>query len=107
MDGAYRRLVSKLTKENLWLYVLSELKSQPMYAYEVAKVLKGKHAIPIATVTAYVVLYKLRKEGLIEEKTDKPSSRRPDRKYYAITGIGVDTLEAGKRFIEERLKSLS
>ena len=35
--AAYRRLVRKLTVENLWLYVLSLLKEGPLYGYEVVK----------------------------------------------------------------------
>jgi DNA-binding PadR family transcriptional regulator len=103
----YERLVSKLTKENLWLYILTELVKQPMYAYEIAKTLKNKHKIPIATVTAYVVLYKMEREGLITVKAKTSRLGRPDRKYYEITDKGRDVLERGKQFLRETLEVIS
>jgi len=102
-----RRLLSKLTKENLWLYILTELKNSPMYAYEIAKALKGKYGIPVATVTTYVVLYKMEREGLIIKKGDNSSIRKPGRKYYAITEKGILALGEGKKILVNILKLLA
>ncbi len=102
----YERLVTKLTKENLWLYILTELQIQPMYAYEIAKTLKNKHKIQIATVTAYVVLYKMRREGLVERRGP---GRNPlsGRRYYGITELGRHTLQKGRDFLNDVLESIS
>lgn len=98
-----KRLISKLTKENLWLYILTELLKKPMYAYEIAKVLKEKYEIPVATVTTYIVLYKMEREGLIRKKNN---SGIIGRKYYVITEKGSSALDDGKKFLNKVIKML-
>lgn len=100
-----KRLISKLTKENLWIHILAELSKRPMYAYEISKILKEKHKISVVTVTTYVVLYKMSREGLIS-KIKEVSSKRPGRKYYAITEKGLSNLEEGKRILRELVEKL-
>ncbi|MDQ1281141.1 MAG: PadR family transcriptional regulator, regulatory protein PadR [Thermoproteota archaeon] len=63
---AFSRLVTKLTKENLWLYILKMLMERPMYAYEISKGMNERFGFSTATVTVYVVLYKIQKEGFIK-----------------------------------------
>ncbi len=99
------RLIMKLTKENLWLYILTELSKRPIYAYEISKILKEKYKIPVVTVTTYIVLYKMSKEGLIR-KIKEVSSKRPGRKYYTITDKGFSNLEEGKKILRELLQTL-
>ncbi|UCD72656.1 MAG: PadR family transcriptional regulator [Candidatus Bathyarchaeota archaeon] len=103
---AYDRLVRKLTKENLWLYILKMLVEESMYAYEIKKALVDRFNISAATVTVYVVLHKMEREGLI--KTGKRMSvlGRPDRIYYDITDEGIQTLQRGRDFINASLKRL-
>ena len=62
---AMTRLVTKLTKEMLW------------------------------TVSGYAIIYRLTKDGLIEEqrKDDSP------RKYYAITEKGINAMSEAKSFL--------
>jgi DNA-binding PadR family transcriptional regulator len=103
---AYQRLENKLTKENLWLYITRLLLERPMYAYEISKTLESRFGLTAATVTTYVVLYKMEREGLIRVEQN-PTLRRPDRKYYAVTDRGKETFESGKSLIEETLKKLS
>lgn len=104
---AYNRLLRKLTKENLWLYILRMLTYRSMYAYEISKQLRGRFGFSTATVTVYVVLYKMQREGLIEPCGEKSVLGRPDRKYYEITEKGRRNLESGIKFLEETLKKLS
>ncbi|MGQ9478807.1 MAG: PadR family transcriptional regulator [Thermoproteota archaeon] len=107
---AYERLVDKLTKENLWLYILTLLKERPMYGYEIASMLRTQFNIPIATITAYVVLYKMEREGLVERSGEHPEAgvgRVNIRKvYYRYTDKGRETLEKGIEFIRSRLQLL-
>lgn len=98
-----KRLVSKLTKENLWLYILTELSKKSMYAYEIARVLKEKYEIPVATVTTYIVLYKMEREGLIKKRN---SGGMLGRKYYVITEKGATALIDGKKFLDRVIKML-
>ncbi|MEM2929983.1 MAG: PadR family transcriptional regulator [Thermoproteota archaeon] len=106
---AYERLVEKLTKENLWLYILTMLREKPMYGYEIAGRLKTDFNIPIATITAYVVLYKMEREGLVErmEHTEVSGVRVNVRKvYYRQTDKGRETLEKGIEYLRSRLRLL-
>lgn len=108
---AYERLVEKLTKENLWLYILTMLKERPMYGYEIAGRLKTEFSIPIATITAYVVLYKMEREGLVERSVEHPEvpagSRINVRKvYYRQTEKGREMLGKGIEFLRNRLQLL-
>jgi PadR family transcriptional regulator PadR len=104
---AYERLVRKLTKENLWIYILRLLQEREMYAYEIKKTLNERFAVNPATVTVYVVLYGMERERLIAVKGANISSARRDRKYYAITGHGRETLNSGIAFLKETLDKVS
>lgn len=99
---ALRRLEGKVTKENLWMYVLNLLKSGPLYGYEVRKKIKEKFGFEPATITVYMVLYKMEKEGLVvREKGD-----RAQRKYYLITEKGIKMLEEGIGFLRRTVDLL-
>ncbi|HJX24056.1 MAG TPA: helix-turn-helix transcriptional regulator [Candidatus Bathyarchaeia archaeon] len=104
---AYDRLVRKLTKENLWIYILRLLQEKDMYAYAIKRILKERFAVNPATITVYVVLYGMERERLITAKEAKASSERPDRKYYKITDYGRETLTSGIAFMKETLDRIS
>ena len=104
---AYDRLVTKLTKENLWLYILKMLTERPMYAYEIGKNLKKKFGFSVATVTVYVVLYKMQFEGLVAVEEESPTQGRTDRKYYKMTEKGKELYRKGQNFLEDTIKKLS
>ena len=63
---ALGRLMTKLTKENLWIYVVKLLMERPMYGYEIAKEIRERFNIDITNVGVYVVLYKMERDGLVE-----------------------------------------
>jgi len=94
MAMAYNRLVSKLTKENLWMFILSMLNERPMYGYEVA------------TITVYVVLYRMSNEGLVKRLVDKDSRLGLRKVFYQATEKGLDTYREGLKFIEQTYKLL-
>ena len=104
---AYARLVTKITKENLWLYIIRMLLDRPMYAYEISKTLQDRFGFSTATVTVYVVLYKMQREGFIQRKEEKTVPNRPDRKYYEATEEGREAFVKGRDFLEGALKKLS
>ncbi len=104
---AYTRLVTKITKENLWLYILKMLTDRPMYAYEIGKTLKAHFGFSTAVVTVYVVLYKMQREGLIQVGEERAGLGRPDRKYYEITEKGRHGLRDGIQFLEETVRKLT
>jgi len=106
-SSAYTRLVNKITKENLWLYILKMLMDRPMYAYEISKSLKDTFGFSTAVVTVYVVLYKMRREKLIQVGEKRSVLGRPDRKYYEITEEGRSSLQDGIKFLEGVVSKLT
>lgn len=104
---AYKRLVAKLTKENLWLYILKMLTERPMYAYEIGKEIKERFGFSAATVTVYVVLYQMQTESLIKAIVGQVPQKRSSRKYYEITDEGRGSLSKGKALLEDTVHYLS
>jgi len=95
-----RRLRRTLTKENLWLYVLSILVRKRVHAYgmgeEMERAFRWKHGL----ITTYVVLYRLEAEGLIS------SEYEARRKYYRITRKGKTALADAKKLLRRLASSL-
>ena len=77
-----------------------------MYAYEIGKGLRERFGFSTATVTTYVVLYKLQREGLIEIEREVGGQGRPNRKYYSITDLGRKEFEKAMQFFKETLHLL-
>ena len=100
------RLRNKITKEVMWLYILKLLKSKPRYAYELKREIQRSFGFNSATVTSYVVLYKLELEGYVTAKLDAECKDGPRRKYYRITKKGDRLFSEGKRLLEESVKKL-
>jgi len=104
---ALKRLSKKVTVENLWLYVLRMLIDRPMYAYEIRKTLRERFGFSVATITIYFVLYRMAAEGLIEKASNPPTPGRADRKYYAATERGKDTLGKGIEMLASAVRKLA
>ena len=103
---AYKRLQTKITKENLWLYLLKLLMDRPMYAYELNKKIKETFRFTTATVTVYVVIYKMRREGLIRLVEEKKTTSKRVRRYYAITEKGREDFEKGLQLLKQTIHYL-
>lgn len=103
---AVQRLKNKLTKENLWLYILRLLQEKPRYGYEIREEIKKKFNFSPAIVSGYVILYKLKRDNLVEERLEKNYSNRADRKYYCITEKGLTALKEAKIFLEDLMKKV-
>ncbi len=98
---AYQRLVKKMTIENLWMYILRLLVEKPMYGREIIQALRERFGIKSASVTIYVVLYRMEREGLIEKvKKSRRVRNKNGRSYYRPTKKGIETLEKGLDFIK-------
>lgn len=92
---AMNRLVNKLTKEMLWMYILRLLQERPHYGYEIKELIQNKFGFSPATVSGYAIIYRLIKDGLIEEQRTGDSPR----KYYAITDKGNNAMIEAKQFL--------
>ncbi len=106
MTSPMERLKTKITKEVLWLYILRLLKERPMYAYELKEKIKEAFKFEPATVSSYVVLYKLEKDGYVTAEWQESQTGKPSRKYYRLTPEGERLLEEGIHFLEETIKKL-
>ena len=89
--------------------------SEPMYGYQVAKMLEdNSQDAPLMKQGAlYPVLRSLEKSGLLDSQVE-PSVSGPPRRYYTITENGRETLEVWKEiweqtkgFVEKTLKGVT
>ena len=103
---ALRRLEQKLTKENLWIYILRLLRGGPLYAYEIRNKIRAAFGFEPATITVYVVLYKMEGEGLVTSAAERRAPSNIVRKYYRLTETGVKALEEGKKILSRTLELL-
>ncbi|RLJ07479.1 MAG: PadR family transcriptional regulator [Candidatus Aenigmatarchaeota archaeon] len=89
---AWERLVRNSTLECLWPYVLSILKTRPMHAYLLRNEIEKRFGFRPGRVTAYKVLYKLKREGLVRAK------RAGRKEVYSLTPQGLKELERAKKY---------
>ena len=106
MASPMERLRNKVTKEVLWLYILRLLRERPMYAYELKERIKEAFNFEPATVSSYVVLYKLEKDGYVTAEWQESETGKPSRKYYKLTPEGEKLLEEGIAFLENMVSKL-
>ncbi len=98
---AVEHLRNSITKQNLWLYILSSLRGGPASPSELEREVESNFGFSPAKITFYTVLYKLRKEGLVGKTTESFRSK------YGITERGARALEEAIGALEntsERLK---
>jgi len=98
------RLKEKLTRENLWLYILSILTKKDAYGYDLRREIDSIFWFKPGNVSSYAVLYKLEKSGFVRTYPKEVNGRV--RKYYQITEKGRSELKEGKEILEKTLKSL-
>jgi PadR family transcriptional regulator PadR len=92
-------LTKKFQKEmnagiaSLVLLSVLEQSDQPMYGYQIAKLLEeySGDASFMKQGALYPVLHSLESSGLLESKVE-PSVSGPPRRYYEITSDGRETL---------------
>ncbi len=84
---------SQVKKGTLAFILLNLLKCNEYYGYELIGHLKAETKIDIAEGTLYPLLNRLKKEGLVHSKWVTQSSGIP-RKYYQLTGSGIQTLHS-------------
>lgn len=77
----------------LELCVLSMLKGQDRYGYEISEYLSKR--IDIADGTVYPILRKLKSDGLVTTFLSEESGG-PPRKYYSLTELGQSTYDADR-----------
>ncbi|MEN3059475.1 MAG: PadR family transcriptional regulator [Candidatus Methanosuratincola petrocarbonis] len=104
---AYERLAEKITRENLWLYVMRLLMDRPMYAYEIRERISEEFGFEPATITVYIVLYGMEREGLLSSSKEASAGKKVARRYYRPTEKGIETFRRGLELLRETAKRLS
>lgn len=107
LPAPLHRLKDKLTKENLWIYVLSLLSERSAYPYEISDLIEERFGWRPARVTVYIVMRSLKSKGYVKMSRRKGEETGKMRNYYEITESGRKLLEEGLTFIEETLKLLN
>lgn len=75
------------------LCLLSLLREQPVYGYELTERLAERDLL-VAGGSSYPLLARLEKAGLVESESRRSESG-PPRKYYSLTVLGQSALEEG------------
>jgi len=99
---AIDRLVDSNTKGMLWIYILRLLQERPHYGYEIKELVTERFGFSPATVSGYAIIYRLKRDGLIEEQEGNESTR----KYYGITNRGSQAMKEAKRFFQMTLETV-
>jgi DNA-binding PadR family transcriptional regulator len=94
------RLQKSNTIENLWIYILSLLKKQKIYAWEIPDAIKKEFGFKPGMITPYRVLYRLEKEGFVKSET------KERRRIYEITEKGEKELKKARKFYQAIVKWL-
>jgi DNA-binding PadR family transcriptional regulator len=95
-----KRLTELNTRDCLWVYILRILSDKPLHAYAIRKEIRERYGFTPGTVTAYKVLYLLRKSGHVEQKRDGRTN------VYSITPRGKKDLGKARSFYSEMAKTL-
>ncbi len=99
------RFEASITRDNLWIYILSLLKKRELYAYEMNEKIKKEFGFSPGNVTAYIVLQRLKADGYVRALLTKKSGG-PSRHYYGITEKGASELARARKIYGKYRKHL-
>ena len=91
-DKFYDNWATQLRKGMLELCILNAIKGTSLYGYDIVRILRDVRGLVISEGTIYPILSRLKREGFVET-TIRESSAGPARKYYELTGRGVEILD--------------
>ena len=100
MPSPSERFEKSITNDNLWIYILTLLKKQKLYAYEINEKIEKEFGFYPGNMTAYIVLKRLQLDGYVK-KTSTEKSGGPERRYYTIAEKGKKELEKAKKLYAE------
>jgi DNA-binding PadR family transcriptional regulator len=106
VNMAMRRMKKKTTAEMLWPHFLKLLRDKPMHVYELRQQVFKRFGWKPPTVTAYIVLHTLQRDGYVtSEWQDQPG--KPPKKCYRITKKGQELLREGIKYLKEFVSEIS
>ncbi len=99
VEALLKRFFKIVTVGCLWMYVIAALAKGPTYAYDIRKRIKEIFGFAPSTITLYVVVYNLRRLGLIKVVSEEP-------KIYAVTDKGINILNKAINYLEINLSKM-
>jgi len=96
----FDKLERNNTYDCLWPYILRILREKPMHAYILRNEIEQRFGFRPGNVTAYRVLYSLKKRGYVEKRKEGM------KQVYNITKKGRGLLRQAARFYSGRAKML-
>jgi DNA-binding PadR family transcriptional regulator len=96
----FSKLALNNTSDCLWPYILRILRDEPMHAYVLRGEVERRFGFLPGNVTAYRVLYALKKKGYVDKTKDGM------KQVYSITPKGKKLLREAVRFYRERTRML-
>ena len=88
---------AQLRKGSLEMGILASLWTDKKYGLEILRALDGKSSLALAEGTLYLILNRLKNDGLVESEWVDAGTGHP-RKYYWLTKVGKERLRAMARF---------
>ncbi len=85
------RWEAQIRKGCLELAILAGLWENRLYGLEILRVLEGDSNLGLAEGTLYLILNRLKAEGLVDSEWVDAGSGHP-RKYYVLTEVGKERL---------------
>jgi len=98
MREPVERLKKKVQRENLWLFILCILSIKECHGFELRGAVKERFGFLAGNVTAYKVLYMLKKGGYVSLR------RQGNIKYYRITEKGRKEIIKARKFIKDIMR---
>lgn len=98
LSGATKKFIKEINAGSTSLVLLCLLNraKEPLYGYQIAKMIGSVGDSSMKQSALYPVLRSLEKNELLQSRVE-PSVSGPPRKYYTITGTGRTTLEEWTR----------
>jgi PadR family transcriptional regulator, regulatory protein PadR len=97
IDQYSERWEAQIRKGSLELAVLASLRKNRLYGLEILRALEGDSGLGLAEGTVYLILSRLKAEGLVDSEWVDARSGHP-RKYYWLTEAGRQRLHQMAQF---------
>jgi DNA-binding PadR family transcriptional regulator len=102
------RMRQILPLKQTWLHILLAVAGGHRHGYAIRQEVEGRTdgRVHLWPATLYGTLARLVDEGLLEETDENPDAEDDDsrRRYYRLTALGADVLEAETRRLEELVR---
>ena len=85
---------SQIKRGTLEFCIMLMIKQRPSYGYEIISILENYPILAAKENTIYPLLRRLLKEEYISSSWQESTEGLPPRKYYSVTGKGLEYISA-------------